>query len=109
MATHDYGERNDRVQRRAMPEGIPLRPPQTPTLPSPRPVRTPRFTLRQRRRLYFTVIFLLFGFPALVSLGYGSPMAFVWLFLYGFFAVCWRMAHPKRKPSDHDGNYPASR
>jgi hypothetical protein len=100
MSVHDYDQRNR--QRRAMPEGIPLRPPQAPTLPSARPTRTPRFTLRQRRRLYFTVIFLLFGFPALVSIGYGSPMAYVWVFLFGFFAVAWHLAHRKPKSSGRE-------
>jgi hypothetical protein len=104
MSAHDYDQRNDRVQQRAMPDGIPMRPPQAPTLPSRRPVHRPRFTLRQRRRLYFTVMFLLFGFPALVSLGYGSPMAVVWLFLYGFFAVCWHVAHKKPRSSGQDSD-----
>ena len=71
---------------RGQPPVMPLGPPQSPPLPNRRPRVDPEM-VRRRRRIWMTVVAVLFGFPTLVTAALRSPMAFVFGFLLLFFVV----------------------
>lgn len=74
-------------QPRGQPPIMPLDQPSSPRLPSPGPPPPDPGTTRHQRRRYFTVVSILFGFPTLVTIGFRSPMAFVFGFLLVVFLV----------------------
>lgn len=72
-------------QQRSQPPMMPLGQPPPPQLPSVAPPPPDPAIQRRRGRIYYFVITLFFGLPALGAARFGSPMAWVLGFL---FLVC---------------------
>lgn len=77
------------------PPIMPLGQPSNPQLPDPRPPPDPT-KMRRVGAVYYVVISLILGFPALVSAAYGSPMAYVFGFVF-VVAALWPLLFRRRR------------